>query len=179
MRFSESTLPGVYVIEPELLTDDRGFFARGFCANEFAEHGLEHNFVQCNMSGNHHKNTVRGLHFQFSPHEEVKVVRCINGAIFDVAVDLREDSPTYLQWFGAELSAANRRILYVPRGFGHGYQTLTDDAEVFYQVSDFYAPGSEGGLRWNDPAIGIEWPLGGDDMTISEKDAAWPLLADR
>ena len=176
MRFDASPLPGVFTIEPELLADDRGFFARAFCVDEFAQHGLETDFVQCNMSGNVHRNTVRGLHFQLSPHEEVKVVRCISGAIFDVAVDLRPESPTYLQWYGAELSAENRRVLYVPRGFGHGYQTLTDGAEVFYQVSEYYTPGAEGGLRFDDPSIGIDWPLGTEGVVISDKDAAWPLL---
>ncbi len=177
MIFHESHIPSVFTIEPKLLGDDRGFFARAFCANEYLEHGLESKFVQCNLSFNKERGTTRGLHFQKSPHEEVKVVRCTKGAIFDVAVDFRKDSPTYLQWFGAELSESNRTMLYVPRGFAHGYQTLTEDAEVFYQVSEFYSPGSEGGLRWNDPKIGVEWPIMNEaEINISEKDAKWPLL---
>ena len=180
MKFNESPIPGVFVIELDLLKDDRGFFARGFCANEFSDHGLENQFVQCNLSYNIEKATTRGLHFQHSPHEEVKVVRCTRGAIYDVAVDLRQDSPTYLQSFGVELSEDNRKMLYVPRGFGHGYQTLTEHAEVFYHVSEFYAPGVEGGMRWNDPAFGIEWPFTDEnEIVISEKDAAWPLLAEK
>ena len=180
MIFEQSPLPGVWLIKPKLLEDDRGFFARGFCANEFAEHGLEGQFVQCNLSYNKKSGTTRGLHFQLSPHEEVKVVRCTRGAIFDVAVDFRKDSPTYLQWFGAELSEHNRNVLYIPRGFAHGYQTLTDDAEVFYQVSDFYAPGAESGLLWNDKSIGVDWPYQNlADIVISEKDASWTSLADR
>lgn len=175
MIFTQAPIPGVFTIEPKLLEDERGFFARSFCGKEFKEHGLEDRYVQCNLSYNKVRGTTRGMHFQRTPHEEVKVVRCIKGAIFDVLVDYRQDSPTYLQWFGAELSDSNRRMLYVPRGFAHGYQTLTDNAEVFYQVSEFYTSGSEGGLRWNDPAIGIEWPISSTDQ-ISDKDANWPLL---
>ena len=154
MKFEESHIPGVFLIEPELLGDDRGFFARSFCQKEFAEFGLEQNYVQCNLSYNADRGTTRGMHFQTSPHEEVKLVRCTRGAVFDVAVDFREDSPTYLQWFGTELSDSNRNMLYIPRGFAHGYQTLTADTELFYQVSEFYSPGFEDGLRWNDPARG-------------------------
>ncbi len=178
MMFTPAPLPGVFTIDPALIGDSRGFFARTFCTTEFAEHGLETTFVQCNSSGNTYRNTVRGLHFQRSPHEEVKVVRCIRGAIFDVAVDLRPDSATYLQWFGVELTAENRRMLYVPRGFGHGYQTLSDNAEVLYQVSDPYTPGVEGGCRFDDPAIGVTWPLDTSDAVVSDKDAAWPLLTE-
>ena len=177
MIFTESPIPGVFTIDPQILQDDRGFFARGFCSNEFKEQGLEEIYVQCNLSYNKSRGTTRGMHFQKTPHEEVKLVRCISGAIFDVVVDFRKDSPTYLQWFGAELSAENRRMLYVPRGFAHGYQTLTDDAEVFYHVSEFYTPGAEGGLRWNDTKLGIKWPIQETDQ-ISEKDASWPLLTD-
>jgi len=177
MIFSQSYIPDVFVIEPQKLEDERGFFARGFCSNEFKEHGLEENFVQCNLSFNNKLATTRGMHFQRSPHEEVKVVRCVRGAIFDVVVDFRKDSPTYLQWFGVELSSDNRRMLYVPRGFAHGYQTLTDESEVFYHVSEFYTPGSEGGLRWNDPKIGIKWPHPNPkSICISDKDANWNLL---
>jgi len=175
MIFTQSTISEVFTIEPKLLEDSRGFFARMFCENEFADHGLEHHFVQCNLSYNGFKGTVRGMHFQKSPYEEVKLVRCTRGAIFDVVVDFRSDSPTYLQWFGTELSESNRKMLYVPRGFAHGYQTLTEGAEVFYQVSEFYTPGSEGGLNWKDPAIGIDWPIE-DAKFISDKDASWPSL---
>lgn len=177
MKFKKSSLPGVFLISPELLTDDRGFFARSFCADEFTQNGLPTQYVQCNLSYNKVKGTVRGLHFQKTPHEEVKIVRCTQGAIFDVAVDFRPASPTYLKWFGAELSAENRNMLTIPEGFAHGYQTLTDDAEVFYHVSEFYTPGSEGGLRWNDEAIDIEWPIMTEnEIVISNKDAEWPLL---
>jgi dTDP-4-dehydrorhamnose 3,5-epimerase len=180
MKFEESHIPGVYLIEPELLGDDRSFFARSFCQKEFAQHGLEPTYVQCNLSYNAEKGTTRGMHFQFSPHEEVKLVRCTRGAVFDVAVDFREDSPTYLQWYGAELSDSNRHMLYIPRGFAHGYQTLSADAELFYQVSEFYSPGFEGGLRWNDPDIGIEWPISEvESVIISDKDSKWPLLSQR
>lgn len=176
MKFTKSSLPGVFLISPELLKDERGFFARGFCANEFSSNNLPTQYVQCNLSYNKFKGTVRGLHFQKTPHEEVKIVRCTRGSIFDVAVDFRPDSPTYLKWFGAELSADNRDMLTIPKGFAHGYQTLTDDAEVFYHVSEFYTPGSEGGLRWNDNKINIDWPINESEIVISDKDANWPLL---
>ena len=176
MIFNEAPIAGVFTIEPKLLEDDRGFFARMFCQNEFESHGLEGKFLQCNLSYNGFKGTVRGMHFQKSPNEEVKLVRCTRGAIFDVVVDFRKESPTYLQWFGAELSESNRRMLYVPRGFAHGYQTLSEGAEVFYQVSEFYTPGSEGGLNWQDPAFAIDWPIK-QAKHISDKDANWPLLS--
>jgi dTDP-4-dehydrorhamnose 3,5-epimerase len=174
MIFDETPLKGAYVIELERLEDERGFFARTFCANEFADHGLEPVVAQANLSFNPRAGTLRGMHYQVAPSEEVKLVRCTGGAIVDVIVDLRPESPTYLGHFGLELSADNRKALYVPKSFAHGYQTLVDDSEVVYQVSEFYAPGREQGLRHDDPALGIEWPV--PVSVISEKDRGWPLL---
>ena len=171
MKFTETKLKGAYVIELEKREDDRGFFARTFCENEFAAQGLETRFVQGNMSTNPKKGTLRGMHRQVDPHQEVKVVRCTKGAIYDVIVDLRKDSPTYKQWVGVELTDENYKALYVPKDFAHGYLSLTDGAEVTYMVSAFYTPGAESGLRYNDPAFGIEWPIAIE--VISEKDAAW------
>lgn len=172
MIFTETPLAGAFVIALEPKGDERGFFARAFCQNELAEHGLETTVAQANLSYNHRKGTLRGLHMQNPPHGEDKMVRCITGAIWDAIVDLRPGSPTYRQWFGVELSAANRLMLYVPKGFAHGYQSLTDGSEVLYMVTQFYTPGAERGLRWNDPAFGIAWPL--PDPILSEKDAAAP-----
>jgi dTDP-4-dehydrorhamnose 3,5-epimerase len=172
MRFTETPLAGAYLIEPELLEDERGFFARTFCAREFSEHGLQPVVAQSNLSFNHSKGTLRGMHYQVAPAEEAKLVRCTSGAILDVIIDLRPDSPTYLSHFGAELSAGNRTALYVPELFAHGYQTLADDTEVLYQVSEFYTPGSEQGLRHDDTAFDIDWPLA--VSVISEKDSSWP-----
>ena len=174
MIFRETALKGAFVIEVETHADERGFFARTFCQHEFEAHGLKPAVAQCNLSFNHHAGTVRGLHFQRPPAAESKLVRATRGAVLDVIVDLREDSPTYLHHVAVELSADNRRALYVPELFAHGYQTLTDDAEVCYQVSEFYTPGCEGGLRHDDPRLGITWPL--PVTVISAKDAAWPLL---
>lgn len=176
MIFNETELPGVYVVDVETIGDRRGHFARAFCAGEFEKHGLEPRVAQCNLSYNHAKGTLRGLHFQKAPHEETKLVRCTRGAIFDVAVDLRPDSPTFKKWTGVELSAENSRMLYVPAGFAHGYLTLTNGAEVFYMVSQFYAPASEGGYRWDDPAFGIDWPAPVE--VVSDKDAAHPDFQD-
>ncbi len=173
MRFVETKLAGAYVIEPEPRSDVRGFFARIFCVDEFARHGLSTSIVQANVSYNHLRGTLRGLHFQAEPAAETKLVRCTSGAIYDVIVDLRPESPTYLQHVGVELTAADGRALYVPRRFAHGYQCLTDGAEVLYMVDAFYAPGLEQGLRWDDPALGISWPL--PATALSEKDQAWPL----
>lgn len=173
MIFIEADLKDAYVIDLERIEDARGFFARAWCAKEFSEHGLEPRIAQCNTSFNKRKGTLRGMHLQRPPHEEVKMVRCIRGALYDVILDLREDSPTYKRWIGVELTEDNRRMLYVPRGFAHGFQTLTDDTEAFYMVTEFYTPGAEIGVRWNDPAFGIEWPLG-EPAEISEKDASWP-----
>ncbi|WP_430227305.1 dTDP-4-dehydrorhamnose 3,5-epimerase [Paraburkholderia tropica] len=174
MKFNKSPLEGAYTIDLEKRGDERGFFARVFCENEFGAQGLETRFVQINNSSSAKRGTLRGMHFQLPPEGEVKVVRCIKGSLYDVIVDLRPDSPTFKQWFGAELSAENRRMMYVPRGFAHGFITLTDDAEAFYLVSAFYAPHEERGLRYNDPAIGIEWPIAPTE--ISEKDQNWPDL---
>ena len=176
MKFTATNIEGVAIIDLELRSDDRGFFARSFCQDEFTDHGLLPMVAQCNISHNHRAGTLRGMHYQLEPATEAKLVRCISGAIIDQIVDLRPSSPTYLQHVSVELSAANRRSLYVPPMFGHGYQTLVDDAEVLYQVSERYTPGQERGLRYNDPALGLRWPL--DVTAISEKDNSWPLLAD-
>jgi len=174
VKFTETTLSGAFIIDIEPRSDDRGFFARTFCQKEFEAHGLNPCVAQCNLSLNHKAGTLRGLHYQTPPATEAKLVRCIRGAIFDVIVDLRPDSPTYLQHVGVELSADNRRALYVPDLFAHGYQALTDGAEALYQVSEFYTPGVEAGLRYDDPALAIEWPLAA--TVISDKDQSWPLL---
>lgn len=173
MIFTETELPGAFVIELEPIEDPRGFFARVWSEDEFAERGLETRIAQCSVSLNRRRGTVRGMHFQRSPHEEVKVVRCTRGGLHDVIVDLRPDSATFRRWTGVELSADNRRGLYVPRGFAHGFQTLVDDTEIFYMISEPYAPEAGGGVRWDDPAFGIEWPLG-HPTEISDKDRSWP-----
>jgi dTDP-4-dehydrorhamnose 3,5-epimerase len=172
MRFTETEVAGAYVVDLEPFEDDRGSFARVFCAEEFADHGLEPTIVQANLSRNRVAGTVRGMHFQSAPHAETKLVRCIRGALFDVVVDLRPDSPTYGRWAGRELTPANGRALYVPRGCAHGFQTLEDDTEAFYAASAAYAPDHEGGVHHADPAFGIEWPL--PVASISPKDDAWP-----
>ena len=155
------------------IEDDRGFFARAYCQNEFAEHNIQLNWVQANQAFSKKRGTLRGLHFQDAPYAEAKLMRCIRGAMFDVIVDLRPDSPSYLQWLGVALTAENRRALLVPEGFAHGYLTLEDNTEAFYPTSQFYTPGAEGGVRWNDPAFGIEWPFT-DNLIITEKDQSWP-----
>ena len=175
MIFEETKLPGAFIIRLEKREDERGFFARSWCQNEFEEHGLASHIVQANVSFNKQRGTLRGMHWQVSPHAETKLVRCTTGAIYDVAVDLRPDSPTYKQWIGVELTARNYTMLYVPEQFAHGFQTLEDNAEVTYQVSASYAPGAERGARYNDPAFGIQWPL--DARVISEKDRNWPDFA--
>lgn len=175
MKFEEAPLSGAYVIDLERMNDERGFFARSFCEREFAAHGLDTSFVQCNISYNDRAGTLRGLHYQQAPHAEGKIVRCTAGAIYDVIVDLRPDSPTLRQWFGIDLSADNRRALFVPRGFAHGFQTLADHSEVFYQMSEFFHGPSARGIRWDDPALGIRWPLSGP--ILSGKDRSYPLLA--
>jgi dTDP-4-dehydrorhamnose 3,5-epimerase len=171
--FTETELDGAYIVDLEPREDDRGFFARAWCANEFAEHGLSTELVQSNLAFNRRQGTLRGMHFQREPHAEVKLVRCTRGAVYDAIIDLRSGSQTYMRWIGIELTDENRRALYVPKGFAHGYQTLVDDTEIFYQVSEFYSPEFEDGVRWNDPAFGIRWP---DPATplLSSKDAAWP-----
>jgi len=174
MRFRETKLKDVFVVEPELIEDERGFFACSWVPMEFENHGLNPRLVQCNISYNKRSGTVRGMHFQIPPHQEAKLVRCTKGAIFDVALDLRRDSPTRYQWLAAELSAENHRILYIPEGCAHGYQTLTDGAEIFYQMSEYYHPESAAGVRWSDPLFGIEWPL--PVTVIAERDATYPLV---
>jgi len=171
MRFTETPLRGAYVLDLEPRGDDRGMFSRYFCQKEFEAHGLKPSVAQCNLSFNHKAATMRGMHYQLPPAPETKLVRCTRGAIYDVIVDLRSNSPTYLQHFGVELSADNRKQLFVPELFAHGYLTLTDSAEVAYQVGEFYTPGLERGIRYNDPALKIKWPI--DVKIISEKDANW------
>lgn len=176
MIFTETGLRDAYIIDIDPRSDDRGYFARVWCAKEFEEQGLETRLVQCNVAYNHRKGILRGMHYQQAPWAEVKLVRCTRGAVYDVIVDLRPDSETRLEWTGVELTADNHRMLYVPEGFAHGYVTLQDDSELFYQVSQFYTPQAEGGLRWDDPAVAIDWPDLGE-LLISDKDRAWPLLA--
>lgn len=177
MIFKETKLQGAYLIQLKELVDDRGFFARTWCQREFDEMGLVARIVQSNMSFNHKKGTLRGMHYQVSPYEETKLIRCTRGAIYDVIVDLRADSPTYCQWIGAELAADNRHMLFVPEGFAHGFQTLKDDTEVTYQVSQFYTPGAERGARYDDTAFGIDWPI--PVSAISDKDKGWPVYPRR
>ena len=173
MRFSATPLDGAYVVELDRHGDDRGHFARTFCQTEFRDHGLNPTVVQANTALSRYKGTLRGMHYQRHPHAEAKLVRCVRGALYDVMVDLRPESATYCQWFGMELTPDGGKMLYVPEGFAHGYQTLVDDTEVIYQVSAAYAPQAEGGLRWDDPAIAIQWPIG-DGVILSAKDRAWP-----
>lgn len=174
MIFHETALPGAFVIELEKCEDERGFFARSWCVHEFAAKGLDTTLVQCNVSFNKQKGTLRGLHYQIPPHAEVKLVRCTKGSLLDVIVDLRKDSPTFLKWFAIELTASNHRMLYIPKLFAHGFQTLEDETEIFYQMSEFYEPAAAKGLRWNDPRLGINWPAAG--RTMSQKDQAYPNL---
>lgn len=174
MRFVATPLRGAFVVEVEANRDVRGFFARSFCAQEFAAAGLETSFAQCNVSFSLKRGTLRGLHWQKIPHEEVKLVRCTRGAVWDVIVDLRVDSPTLHRWFGVELDQDSRRAIYVPRGFAHGFQTLTDDAEVFYQMSEPYCPDAAQGARYDDPTFAIEWPV--SDPIVLARDAVWPLV---
>jgi dTDP-4-dehydrorhamnose 3,5-epimerase len=172
MKFIETKLRGAFIITLDRLEDERGFFARAFCRHEFEEHGLNPALLQCNISFNKIKGTLRGMHYQTNPHAEAKLVRCTAGAICDVIIDLRPESPTFKQWFLIQLSEKNHQMLYVPEGFAHGYQTLVQQTEVYYQVSAFYHPASERGIRWNDPAFTIEWPL--PITAVSKKDASYP-----
>ncbi|MFT4039954.1 MAG: dTDP-4-dehydrorhamnose 3,5-epimerase [Thermomicrobiales bacterium] len=174
MQFTSTALPGVWLVDLEPIADERGFFARAWCQYEFAAHGLDAELVQCNISWNPHQGTLRGLHYQAEPHGEAKLVRCTRGAIRDVAVDLRPDSPARLQHIGVDLTAENRRALFIPAGCAHGFQTLAPDTEVFYQMSHAFVPGASRGVRWDDPALGIVWPEG--TRLISERDRAWPDL---
>jgi dTDP-4-dehydrorhamnose 3,5-epimerase len=173
MIFRETGLKGAFIIEIEPIGDDRGFFARVGCQKEFETYGLSASFVQANISLSPRLGTLRGLHYQLNPFEEIKLVRCTRGAIFDVIIDLRKESPTYKQWSGIELTADNHKMIYIPAGFAHGYQILADNTEVFYQVSQFYAPGYEAGIRWDDPAFEIAWPAT-ETRILSEKDKNWP-----
>jgi dTDP-4-dehydrorhamnose 3,5-epimerase len=173
MKFVATPVHGAFLVEPSPRGDDRGFFARVWCRDEFAAQGLNAAFVQCNDSLSRRKGTLRGLHYQVAPFGEVKLIRCVQGSVFDVLVDLRQGSPSYLKWFGAALTAANRTMLYVPEGCAHGYLTLEDDSEVMYPVTAPYRPEAERGVRWNDPAFGIQWPDVGP-LTMSPKDEAWP-----
>lgn len=172
MQFNPTPLKDAFTIELEKKGDDRGFFARFFCVNEFKHAGLETQFVQANNSLSSKRGTMRGMHYQLPPSAEVKVVRCLRGAVWDAIIDIRPDSPTFGRWFGAELTAENRRMMYVPRGFAHGVLTLSDDAELLYLVSNFYGPKEERGIRWSDPRFAIDWPI--QPTEVSAKDSAWP-----
>lgn len=174
MKFIETGLAGSYIVEPEAFEDERGTFQRVWCDREFSEAGIGGRPAQANLSQNRRAGTLRGLHLQLPPAAETKLVRCTRGAVWDVIVDLRPDSPTFLEHVAVELSATNRRALWVPELFAHGYLTLEDDSDTLYQVGTFYAPGHEAGLRWNDPTLGIAWPQ--PVITISDKDAGWPDL---
>lgn len=172
MIFHPLEIPGAYLLEPERKEDRRGFFARTYCRRELEERQLDPTVVQCNISVNRLRGTVRGMHYQAAPHEEIKLVRCTAGGIYDVILDLRPDSPTFKQHHGVNLDAENRLALYIPAGVAHGFQSLTDDSEVFYQMSEFYVPEAARGVRWNDPAFTIRWPLAITE--ISERDLAFP-----
>ena len=172
MIFEKTKLQGAAIIYPERLEDERGFFSRVWCRKEFEEHGLNADLAQCNISYNKQRGTLRGMHYQKEPYQEVKLVRCTAGSIFDVIIDLRPKSITFRQWIGVELTAENRTMLYVPQGFAHGYLTLSDNAEVVYQVSEYYTPSAEGGVRWDDAVFQIDWPIS-DDLNISKKDRSW------
>jgi dTDP-4-dehydrorhamnose 3,5-epimerase len=177
MIITRTAIEGPAIVDLDRRSDDRGFFARTFCVTEFANEDLATEVEQSNLSFNHRAGTLRGMHFQVAPHPEAKLVRCIAGAVLDIIVDVRPGSPTWLQHVAVELSAQNRRALYVPPFFAHGYQTLVDGAEVMYQVSGSYVPAAERGLRWDDPDLGLAWPL--PVTVISNKDASWPLLSER
>jgi dTDP-4-dehydrorhamnose 3,5-epimerase len=172
LQFIETKLKGAFIIEIQRLEDERGFFARSWCQREAEAFGLRPQWLQCDISFNKAKGTLRGMHYQSAPCEETKLVRCTRGAIYDVMIDLRPDSPTFKQSVGIDLSAENRRMLYIPEGFAHGFLTLEDNTEVFYQMSEFYAPQSGKGVRWNDPAFGIQWPIG--VRSITERDRNYP-----
>lgn len=173
LKFTELSLANAFIIQPELIEDERGFFARSFCSQEFTIQGLNPHFEQCNISFNHKNGTLRGMHYQEGDKSEVKIVRCTMGKIFDVIIDLRPTSPTYNKWEGIELSSENRLMLYVPQGFAHGFQTLDDNSEVFYQMSTSFAPSHARGIRWNDPFFHIKWPS--KPSVISTKDQQYPF----
>jgi len=175
MRFTETRIPGAYIIDTDRFADERGFFALTWARDEFAAQGLNPNLAQCNLSYNQRAGTVRGMHWQAPPYAETKLVRCVRGGIYDVIVDIRNDSPAYLRWVGVELTAENRRALYIPEGCAHGFQTMEDATEVFYMITERYTPTAARGMRWNDPAIGVTLPL--DVAVISERDAHYPDFA--
>lgn len=172
MLFTETKLKGAFIIETEPREDERGFFARSWCENEFKEHGLNSRLVQCNISYNRKLGTLRGMHFQAGPFAESKLVRCTSGSIYDVVIDLRPDSTSYKQWLGIHLTAKNHRAVFVPAGFAHGFQTLQDNSEVFYQMSEFFYPTYARGVRWDDPVFGITWPV--DRPIVSQRDQEYP-----
>ena len=176
MKFSKSSLPGVLVLELELREDERGFLARTYCETEFADQGLNTRWPQCNLTLTRKRGMIRGLHFQAQPKPEIKLIRCAAGAMFDVLVDVRRDSPSFGHWEGFELTSENHRTLYVPGGIAHGFQCLSDDCKVFYQMSEFYFPELARGLRWNDPQVGIKWPL--TEGVLSERDRNLPLIGE-
>ena len=176
MNFTKTPLSGAFLVDLEPASDDRGFFARTFCEDEFAKRGLPRRFVQCNISFNAKRGTLRGMHFQAAPHAESKLVRCTSGAIFDVIVDIRRSSATYCSWYGIELTSANRRSLFIPDGYAHGFLSLEDNSEVSYMMSTAYAPDFARGFRWDDAAVGIRWPA--KPAIISERDATYPVLED-
>ncbi|MFM7886286.1 MAG: dTDP-4-dehydrorhamnose 3,5-epimerase [Pseudanabaena sp.] len=176
MKFLETKLKGAYVIEIEPIVDHRGFFARSWCEQEFRDRGLNANLVQCNISFNLKKGTLRGMHYQAKPYEEAKLVRCTQGAIYDVIIDIRSDSSTFKQWFAVELSSNNHKMLYIPEGFAHGFQTIEDNTEVFYQMSEFYHPAGARGIRWDDPEFQIKWQL--EHKIISERDLSYSFWQD-
>ncbi len=171
MLFKETIISGVYIIELEKKYDERGFFARTWCKNEFKEQGLESELAQCNLSYNKKCGTLRGMHYQIAPYGETKLVSCISGAIYDVIIDLRKESPTYEKWYSVELTAENGLMLYIPKGIAHGFQTLKDKTSVFYQMSEFYHPKSARGIRWDDVKFNIKWPIA--EKIISEKDQSY------
>ena len=172
MKFKKTKIAGSWVVYLDQIDDERGFFARAWCRKEFASRGISSELAQANLSFSQRAGTFRGMHFQRAPHEEMKMVRCLHGAIFDVVLDLRPDSPTYCQWHGEEINSDNRRMMVVPEGCAHGFQTLVDNTEILYLVSEAYAPESESGVRWDDPTFDIKWPLSASEM--SERDSSYP-----
>lgn len=175
MRFTETPLGGAFLIDLEPVEDERGFFARTYCEEEFRRRGLDARIAQCSMAFSRRRGTLRGMHYQREPYAEVKLVRCTRGSVYDVIIDLRPHSPTFRHWLGAELTAANRRMLYIPTGFAHGYQTLEDETEITYQMSVPYHPEAAAGVRWDDPAFGVRWPLA--VSVIAERDRSYPDFA--
>lgn len=174
MKFTELPIRGAYLIELEPISDDRGFFARSWCKREFEALNLKCDLAQCNISFNTKRGTLRGMHYQIKPFQEAKLVRCTQGAVFDVIVDIRPESDSYRSWHAIELSAKNRSMIYIPPGIAHGFQSLMDDTEVFYQMSEFYTPECAHGIRWNDPLLGIQWPIG--NPVVSARDSSYPSL---